>query len=44
MHGGWAEVESEPGQGASFILHLPYDTATAAAHPELGLNLQESRA
>ncbi len=44
LHGGWAEVESEPGKGASFILHLPHDTVTSAAHPELGLDLQESRA
>lgn len=44
LHGGWAEVESEPGKGASFILHLPHDTATAAAHPELSLDLHGSRA
>ena len=41
LHGGWAELESEPGRGASFILHLPNDAQPAAAHPELGLELQE---
>jgi len=24
LHEGWAEVESEPGKGATFTLHLPY--------------------
>lgn len=37
LHGGWAEVESEPGKGAIFILHLPIGAATAAAAPELQL-------
>src|SRR5690606_27889504 len=37
LHGGWAEVESEPGKGAAFTLHLPDDAVAPAAHPELGL-------
>ena len=37
LHGGWAEVESEPGRGAAFILHLPLGAATTAAPPELAL-------
>ncbi|OGN40929.1 sensor histidine kinase [Brevundimonas mediterranea] len=37
LHGGWAEVESEPGKGAAFILHLPLGAATSAAAPELQL-------
>lgn len=37
LHGGWAEVESEPGKGATFILHLPIEAAVAAAAPELRL-------
>jgi len=31
LHGGWAEVESEPGKGAAFILHLPLAVAGDAA-------------
>jgi len=38
LHGGWAEVESEPGKGAAFILHLPLRATGEAAPPELGLN------
>ncbi|MDI6624999.1 MAG: ATP-binding protein, partial [Brevundimonas sp.] len=37
LHGGWAEVESEPGKGAAFILHLPLEAAGVAAPPELRL-------
>jgi signal transduction histidine kinase len=37
LHGGWAEVESEPGKGAAFILHLPLEAQSAAAAPELRL-------
>ncbi|MGQ3111438.1 MAG: ATP-binding protein, partial [Brevundimonas sp.] len=36
LHGGWAEVESEPGKGAAFILHLPLAEAVGGA-PELAL-------
>jgi len=38
LHGGWAEVESEPGKGAAFILHLPMGAVTTAAAPELQLD------
>ena len=37
LHGGWAEVESEPGKGAAFILHLPMEATSDAAAPELRL-------
>ena len=37
LHGGWAEVESEPGKGAAFILHLPLEADGEAAAPELAL-------
>lgn len=37
LHGGWAEVESEPGKGATFILHLPLKAAGVASAPELRL-------
>ncbi|WP_332655894.1 PAS domain-containing sensor histidine kinase [Brevundimonas sp.] len=37
LHGGWAEVESEPGKGAAFILHLPLEATSVAAAPELRL-------
>ena len=39
LHGGWAEVESEPGKGATFILHLPLEAAGVAAAPELRLGV-----
>ena len=42
LHGGWAEVESEPGKGAAFILHLPLEATVAAAAPELRLDERES--
>lgn len=31
LHGGWAEVESVPGEGATFSLHLPRMVAAAPA-------------
>ena len=35
LHGGWAEVASEPGKGAAFILHLPLEATGVAVAPEL---------
>ena len=35
LHGGWAEVQSEPGKGAAFILHLPVEATAPTAAPEL---------
>lgn len=37
LHGGWASVESEPGKGATFTLHLPDAAIVDAAAPELAL-------
>ncbi|HEV2083078.1 MAG TPA: ATP-binding protein [Brevundimonas sp.] len=37
LHGGWAEVESEPGKGATFVLHLPRRAAGKVSAPELEL-------
>ena len=36
LHGGWVELESVPGAGATFTCHLPEMAQGAAAHPELG--------
>lgn len=37
LHGGWVALESEPGAGATFILHLPERAVADAADPELAL-------
>jgi signal transduction histidine kinase len=37
LHGGWVDLESEPGKGATFTCHLPEAAQTAAGHPELDL-------
>jgi signal transduction histidine kinase len=35
LHGGWVALESEPGAGAAFMLHLPEAAYAGSAHPEL---------
>jgi signal transduction histidine kinase len=35
LHGGWVALESEPGAGATFMLHLPETAYAGSAHPEL---------
>jgi len=35
LHGGWVALESEPGAGATFTLHMPETAYAGAAHPEL---------
>ncbi|RZJ92956.1 MAG: ATP-binding protein, partial [Brevundimonas sp.] len=37
LHGGWAEVQSEPGKGAAFILHVPAEPPVQVGAPELAL-------
>jgi signal transduction histidine kinase len=37
LHGGWVALESEPGEGAMFICHLPEQAYGGAAAPELQL-------
>ncbi len=35
LHGGWVALESEPGAGAAFMLHLPEAAYAGSAHPDL---------
>ena len=35
LHGGWVDLESEPGAGATFTCHLPEAAYAGAAYPEL---------
>ncbi|HEY5107151.1 MAG TPA: ATP-binding protein [Caulobacteraceae bacterium] len=35
LHGGWVDLESEPGAGAAFTCHLPEAAQVSAGRPEL---------
>ena len=35
LHGGWVDLESEPGKGATFTCHVPQMAQATAGHPEL---------
>jgi signal transduction histidine kinase len=35
LHGGWVALQSEPGNGALFTCHIPEQSASEAAPPEL---------
>ena len=35
LHGGWVDLESEPGKGATFTCHLPEVAQASAGQPEL---------
>lgn len=40
LHGGWVELQSEPGKGTTVACHLPAEAQTMAAPPELDLKGQ----
>ncbi|TRO96311.1 PAS domain-containing protein [Glycocaulis profundi] len=44
LHGGWVELESEPGRGTKVTCHLPEDAGRAHAAPELAFSAGGDRA